>query len=367
MGCQPIPAKKIVNALRQSTQTQPHTRAKIPSTTTSSYSNLPKRNATEITEKLLEIQGVDPYQFFGISPNASDDEIKQRYRVLCKQYHPDKNPGIDPSKFQMLTKIYSILKERRAYDKMYGTNLNSISQAQTNYERVRKLDEQIAQNEREAKLREEEKLRLEKEKELEIQKRKEQERILKEEQERQMRIEQERLRLIWEEQERQRLIWEEQERKRLIWEEQERQRLIWEEQERLRKEEERRREERRREERKREGHFFKWPFFGGQKTSYVDIPSGYASSVKQFSPTFQEELRLIFKMGENQKLLQVSPKISFEDLIKKVENAFSEQLRDIKVVGLLFRQVYSLQAEDISKLHDMDTLEVKVEKVQSFK
>jgi len=71
-------------------------------------------------------------------------------------------------------------------------------------------------------------------------------------------------------------------------------------------------------------------------------------------------------MGENQKLLQVSPKISFEDLIKKVENAFSEQLRDIKVVGLLFRQ-YSLQAEDISKLHDMDTLEVKVEKVQSFK
>ena len=35
----------------------------------------------------------DPYKVLGISPNATDDEIKQAYRKLAKKYHPDLNPG----------------------------------------------------------------------------------------------------------------------------------------------------------------------------------------------------------------------------------------------------------------------------------
>ncbi len=35
----------------------------------------------------------DPYQILGISPGASDDEVKAAYRRLSQQYHPDLQSG----------------------------------------------------------------------------------------------------------------------------------------------------------------------------------------------------------------------------------------------------------------------------------
>lgn len=54
----------------------------------------------------------DPYKILGINRDASDEEIKQAYRKLAKQYHPDRNPG-DPvaaKKMQEVNAAYEQIK-----------------------------------------------------------------------------------------------------------------------------------------------------------------------------------------------------------------------------------------------------------------
>lgn len=66
----------------------------------------------------------DYYEILGVSGEATEKDIKQSYRRLARDHHPDANPG-DPEaeeRFKELTEAYEVLSNpeaRRAYD-TYG-------------------------------------------------------------------------------------------------------------------------------------------------------------------------------------------------------------------------------------------------------
>ncbi|AZC18565.1 J domain-containing protein [Pseudomonas sp. CMR5c] len=61
------------------------------------------------------------YAVLGVSPVATDDQIKAAYRRRAMDMHPDRNPGKDTTKqFQLLNEAYAVLsnpKSRAEYDR----------------------------------------------------------------------------------------------------------------------------------------------------------------------------------------------------------------------------------------------------------
>ena len=66
----------------------------------------------------------DPYAVLGVSPSASDEEIKRAYRELVKKYHPDNyanNPLADlaEAKMKEVNEAYDLLKNPQAEQQIY--------------------------------------------------------------------------------------------------------------------------------------------------------------------------------------------------------------------------------------------------------
>ena len=59
------------------------------------------------------------YDILGVTPEATQAEIKKSYRKLALKYHPDKNPD-EPEKFKEISAAFEVLsdeKKRTLYDK----------------------------------------------------------------------------------------------------------------------------------------------------------------------------------------------------------------------------------------------------------
>jgi len=70
-----------------------------------------------------EIPEIDPYEVLGVSPLATQEEIRRAYRALVRRYHPDSGTDeASATRFLEVHRAYELLRDpvrRRAYDRLH--------------------------------------------------------------------------------------------------------------------------------------------------------------------------------------------------------------------------------------------------------
>lgn len=90
----------------------------------------------------------DPYKVLGISPSATNEEVKKAYKELAMKYHPDKNPGpmseYAESKMKEINEAYDeILKRRASGDYSGGAQNGSSTSGTTSSELLTRARQKI--------------------------------------------------------------------------------------------------------------------------------------------------------------------------------------------------------------------------------
>lgn len=80
----------------------------------------------------------DPYQVLGVSPNASDEEIKKAYRALAMKYHPDNyadNPlsELAEEKMKAINEAYDQIQKERQSGGGSRSSYGSYSSGSSSY------------------------------------------------------------------------------------------------------------------------------------------------------------------------------------------------------------------------------------------
>lgn len=92
----------------------------------------------------------DPYAVLGLTPEASDEEVKNAYRKLAMKYHPDKNPGdkVSEEKFKEINAANDAIKSGKYEEPMpFGfrgfSNLDDIIAAFNAKQRQKNRDIEV--------------------------------------------------------------------------------------------------------------------------------------------------------------------------------------------------------------------------------